>query len=103
MLSSLISSHSTEQKERKLFDGRLRAHSAAIQVGTPRGRTDACQKHSGEEKTTISTPCEQNLGQEGPALLGLRLLEMEKASKTQISIKLAAEEVVLSPSVRLLT
>lgn len=102
MLSSLISSHSTEQKERKLFDGRLRAHGAAIQVGTPRGRTDACQKHSGEEKT-ISTPREQNLGQEGPALLGLCLLEMEKASKTQISIKLAAEEVVLSPSVRLLT
>ena len=88
MLSSLISSHSTEQRERKLFDGRLRAHGAphgaAIQVGTPWGRTDACQKLSGEEKT-VSTPGEQNLGQEGPALLGLCLLEMKKAKPKSAS------------------
>ena len=91
---------------RQRSDGRLPArgapHGAAMEVGTPRGRTDACHKPSGEEKT-ISTPCERNLGQEGPALPGLHLLETETESKTQISIELAAEEVVSSLSDCLLT
>lgn len=47
-------------------------HPTGQQPGSARlwGRTDTCQKLSGEEKT-IPAPCEQNLGLEGPALPGL--------------------------------